>query len=240
MINLNQFTYNGKRSYDDFCLIITETPPFVFAERDVEFTSVSGRSGDIITDNGRYKNVQKEYKVTALTETYPLPLLVQKVAAWLETTANYGILTDTYDPNYFRYACYTGKISFSDKLLKLGAATLKFDCKPFKYSFEGQKEIRISTATRLWNPEDIASTPYIKIVGSGDITLTIGNSSFAFTGIEDYIEIDGDLMAAYKATELQNNKISFVDFPKFAPGWNHISFTGDVKEIAIVPRWCAL
>lgn len=121
MINLNQFTYNGKRSYDDFCLIITETPPFVFAERDVEFTSVSGRSGDIITDNGRYKNVQKEYKVTALTDTYPLPLLVQKVAAWLETTANYGILTDTYDPNYFRYACYTGKISFFRQIVKTGS-----------------------------------------------------------------------------------------------------------------------
>lgn len=238
-MNLNQFTYNGKRSYDDFELIITETPPFVFAERDIEKTSIPGRNGDLLSDNGRYKNVSKEYKMEALAESFPLPLLVQKIGAWLDTGANYCILTDTYDPNYFRYACCTGQISFTDKLLKLGAATLKFDCKPFKYSFEGQKEIRISAATRLWNPEDIASTPYIKIIGRGNVTLMIGNSSFAFTAIEDYIEIDGDLMAAFKATELQNNKISFIDFPKFAPGWNDISFIGNVSEIVIVPRWCS-
>lgn len=238
-MNLNQFTYNGKRSYDDFELIITETPPFVFAERDIEKTSIPGRNGDLLSYNDRYKNVSKEYKIEALAESFPLPLLVQKIGAWLDTGANYCILTDTYDPNYFRYACCTGQISFSDKLLKLGAATLKFDCKPFKYSFEGQKEIRISAATRLWNPEDLSSTPYIKIVGSGDVTLMIGNSSFAFTAIEDYIEIDGDLMAAFKATELQNNKISFIDFPKFVPGWNDISFVGNVSEIAIVPRWCS-
>ena len=238
-MNLNQFTYNGKRSYDDFELIITETPPFVFAERDIEKTSIPGRNGDLLSDNGCYKNVPKEYKIEALAESFPLPLLVQKIGAWLDTGANYCILTDTYDPNYFRYACCTGQISFTDKLLKLGAATLKFDCKPFKYSFEGQKEIRISAATRLWNPEDIASTPYIKIIGRGNVTLMIGNSSFAFTAIEDYIEIDGDLMAAFKATELQNNKISFIDFPKFAPGWNDISFVGNVSEIAIVPRWCS-
>lgn len=238
-MNLNQFTYNGKRSYDDFELIITETPPFVFAERDIEKTSIPGRNGDLLSDNGRYKNVPKEYKVEALAESFPLPLLVEKIGAWLDTGANYCILTDTYDPNYFRYACCTGQISFTDKLLKLGAATLKFDCKPFKYSFEGQKEIRISAATRLWNPEDLSSTPYIKIVGSGDVTLMIGNSSFAFTGIEEYIEIDGNLMAAYKATELQNNKISFIDFPKFAPGWNNISFVGNVSKITIIPRWCS-
>lgn len=240
MKNLNQFTYNGKRSYDDFELIITETPPFVFAERDIEKTQIPGRNGDLLSDNGGYKNVTKEYKVAALAEVFPLPLLVQKIAVWLNTGAEYCILTDTYEPDYFRYACCTGQISFSDKLLKLGAATLKFDCKPFKYSYEGQQEIKINENSSIYNPENISSTPYIKIIGSGDVTLMIGNSSFKFTGIDGYIEIDGDLMAAYKSTELQNNKISFIDFPKFAPGWNNISFVGDVSEIIIIPRWCTI
>ena len=239
-MNINQFKYNGKRSYDDFCLIITETPPFVIPERDITFDSINGRSGDLLTDNGRFKNVQKEYKVAALTDDFPLPLLVKKIASWLISSPNYCILSDTYDPNYFWYACYTGKISVADKLLKLGTATLKFNCKPYKFSFEGQRPITITAPGPIWNPEDLESTPYMKITGSGNITLSVNNASFAFSGIDGYIEIDGELMAAYKGTELQNNKISFVDFPKFVSGWNDISYTGNVEKIEIVPRWCAL
>ena len=55
-----------------------------------------------------------------------------------------------------------------------------------------------------------------------------------------YIEIDGDIMAAYKGTLLQNTKISFIDFPKLAPGANNIVSNGAVTEIQIKPRWCAI
>ena len=237
---INQFTYDKKRSYDDFCLIITETPPFVFPERDITFESVNGRSGDLLVDNGRFKNVQKEYKVALLTDDFSLPLLAKKVAAWLLPSPNYRVLTDTYDPNYYRLACFSGKISVADKLLKLGETTLRFNCKPFKYSFEGQKPISISAPCMIWNPEDCESAPNIKITGSGNVTLSINNASFAFTGIDGFIEVDSELMAAFKGTSLQNDKISFVDFPLLAPGWNEISYTGNVESIEIVPRWCAL
>lgn len=84
------------------------------------------------------------------------------------------------------------------------------------------------------------ATPYIKIVGNGDITLSINNTSFAFTGVNEYIEVDGDIQACFKGAELQNNKVNFTDFPKLAEGKNNISFTGAVSEIIIMPRWCAL
>ena len=240
MTNTNQFIYNGKRSYDDMCLIITETPPFVIAERDVTFTSIPGKSGDLIEDNGRYKNVTKSYTVAILSDTFDLPLLVKKIAAWLGAPGGYIILSDTYDPNYFRYAKYSGNINIADILLKIGTAKLNFNCKPYKYSFDGQQTVTIGTAGVLYNPENFASVPYIKIAGSGNITLSIGNASFAFKNVDGYIEIDGEIMAAYKGAELQNDKISFVGFPALAPGANHISAVGNVSKIEIVPRWCTL
>ena len=240
MTNTNQFIYNGKRSYDDMCLIITETPPFVAAEREVEFTSIPGKSGDLIEDGGRYKNVTIPYTVAALTDPFDLPLLVKKIAAWLGATGGYFILSDTYDPNYFRYARYSGNLNIADILLKIGTAQLNFNAKPFKYSFDGQQAITISASGVIYNPEGFASIPYIKITGNGDITLSIENSSFAFKGVNGYIEIDSEIMAAYKGEELQNDKISFSDFPTLAPGANHISTVGNVSKIEIVPRWCAL
>ena len=240
MTNTNQFIYNGKRSYDDMCLIITETPPFVVAERDVTYTSIPGRNGDLIEDGGRYKNVTIPYSVAVLSDPFSLPLLVKKIAAWLGTPGGYFVLSDTYDPNYFRYARYSGNLNIADILLKIGTAQINFNAKPFKYSFDGQQAITVGSSAVIHNPEDVASVPYIKITGSGDITLSIENSSYAFKGVDGYIEIDGEIMAAYKAAELQNNKILFSDFPTLAPGANHISTVGNVSKIEIVLRWCAL
>lgn len=236
----NQFIYNGKRSYDDMCLIITETPPFVIAERDVTYTAIPGRSGDLIEDNGRYNNITIPYTVAVLTNPFDLPLLVKKIAAWLGTAGGYFILSDTYDPNYFRYARYSGNLNIADLLLKIGTAKLNFNCKPFKYSFDGQHTVTLGSSGTLYNPEDFPSVPYMKLTGSGDIMLSIGSSYFAFSNVDGYIEVDGEIMAAYKGAELQNDKISFSAFPVLEPGMNKISASGNVSKIEIIPRWCAL
>lgn len=238
--NINQFSYNGKRSYDDMNLIITDTPLRVSPARRITYTSVDGRNGDILNDEGCFDNGEVKYKVMAIAEDFEMPLMVKKIKRWLQGSASYFFLTDTYDLNYFYYACYSGKIDIADKLGLLGAATLTFKTKPFKYSFDGQRKITITGATTLYNPEDWEAFPYIKIVGSGDITLSINNTSFAFIGVDDYIEVDSDIQSCFKGTKLRNNKASFTDFPKFVEGENNISFTGAVSEIIIIPRWCAL
>lgn len=237
---MNQFTYKGKKSYDDMDLIITETPSIVSPERDIVFTSIDGRNGDIIEDNGRFRNVDVEYRVAAIPDSLTLPVLARKIKGWLQGEIGYFVLTDTYDPLYFRYGCYIGNLNIEDVLQQIGNATLKFNCKPFKYSFDGQNIINITANTSLVNPEEFTSSPYIKIVGTGNVTMAINNTSFTFTGIDEYIEIDSEMMLAYKGTALQNTKINFTSFPKLAPGTNNISFTGFVTEIDIKPRWCAL
>lgn len=237
---INQFSYNGKRSYDDMGLIITETPAFSSPERDITFTSVSGRNGDIVTDNKRFKNTEGTYKVAAATDVFSPEQTARKIRHWLQGEVGYFVLADTYDPNYFRYACYSGKIDIENKLRLLGKATLKFNCKPFKYRTDGQKEIRMTEPGRVYNPEDWESAPHIKIVGSGDITISINNASFAFRGIEEYIEVDSEMQMAYKGVELQNDKTTFLTPPALSPGENNISFTGAVDEIIIIPRWCCL
>ena len=238
--NINQFYFAGKKSYDDMGLIITETPVFSCPIRDIEFTSVPGRSGDIISDNGRYKNIAASYKVAALADEFNIELMLRKIKAWLSASIGYHRLSDTYDPNYFRYATLDGKIDFTQKLRAIGTGTIKFNCKPFRYSAEGQQALTITHETTLYNPEEFESTPHIKIIGSGDITLYFNNTAFLITSVDGNIEIDGDIMAAYSGANLQNNKIHFTDFPKLSPGKNNISFVGSVSKIQITPRWCAL
>lgn len=237
---INQFSYNGKRSYDDMGLIITELPAFSSPERDITFTSVSGRSGDIVTDNKRFKNAEGKYKVAAATDTFSPEQTARKIKRWLQGEAGYFVLSDTYDPNYFRYACYSGQLDIENKLRLLGKATLKFNCKPFRYRIDGRQEIHITEPRKIYNPEDWESAPYIKIVGSGNITLSINNDTFAFLNVDGYIELDSEMHMAYKGTELQNDKVTFTTPPAFLPGLNNLSFTGAVDKIIIIPRWCCI
>ncbi len=237
---INQFSFGGRRSYDDMGLIITDPPVFTVPERDRKFISVPGRSGDIIDDNGRYKNITASYKVAAIREEFEMEAMMKKIRAWLVGNVGYSILSDTYDPAYYRLAVVNGAISLEEKMRQIGTGTIKFSCKPYKYRIDGQNIITLASSGVIYNPEEFESTPYIKIIGNGDISLQINNATFNFAGVDGYIEIDGDIMAAYKGTLLQNTKISFIDFPKLAPGANNIVLNGAVTEIQIKPRWCAI
>ena len=57
--------------FGDFCsaendIIITSPPQEVIAERDVEVISVMGRSGDLVRDNERFKNVSISYECAVM------------------------------------------------------------------------------------------------------------------------------------------------------------------------------
>ena len=84
--------------------------------------------------------------------------------------------------------------------------------------------------------------PYIKVTGSGTVTLTINDSSFTLKEIDEYIELDFDMPNAYKGLEPKNNKVSGADMSTFTlrPGFNAISWVGDVEKLEIVPRWCCV
>lgn len=237
---INQFSFGGRRSYDDMGLIITEPPVFTFPERDLSYLSIPGRSGDLIRDNGRYQNISGSYKVAALREVFSFEDMMTEIRAWLAGCVGYAELTDTYDPLYYRMAQPDGKLSFTEVLRQIGTGTIKFNCKPYKYRKDGRETITMTSAGVIFNPERAESTPYLKITGTGNITLTINHAAFPLTGVDGYIEIDSDIMAAYQGTLLQNNKAHFEAFPVFRAGENEIGFQGNVSKIEIIPRWCTL
>lgn len=236
---INRFTYKGISSAD-MGIIITRSPNITSAERDEELISVPGKSGDVIIDNGRFGNVNVSYEVNLLSDEIPLDLMARKIKAWLQGKAGYFKLTDTYDPNYYRMAAYSGSIDIEDKVRKIGITTLNFNCKPLKYRIDGENNIEITKKATLYNPEEWESFPYLKIMGDGAVTLYINNNSFYISAIDEYVELDSELQSAYKGNILQNSKINFANFPAFSVGANNISWVGNVSKIIIKARWRCL
>ena len=225
----------------EFGLLINSKGSYNGASRDVTYTSVPGRSGDLITDNGRYKNIKVKYKLTLLNKSERAFVeITHQIKGWLLAEQGYFRLWDSYDDKYYRLGSYSDEVDIEQELRDLGEVDFSFNCKPFKYSFEGQKPVVFTKAGSLYNAEFYPSSPYIKITGSGTVTLTVNHDSFTFRDIDGYIEVDSDIMNAHKGTEPQNNKMSGGGFPTLLPGNNVISWVGDVEKLEIVPRWCCL
>lgn len=239
MTRLPNLYYKGINSLD-LSLVIKSKGSYNAAERDLEFISVPGRNGDIVHDNGRYKNIVIPYEMALVKHDHrAFNDICNAIKDWLSSDGRYYQLWDSYDPRYFRYATITGELDIAASLAHYGEMALDFNCKPLRYSFDGQKTIAVpATGLTLHNPESMTASPYIKIYGSGDITMTVNNTAISLYGVSEYIEIDSELMNVYKGTTPLNNSMSGDTFPTFAPGDNSISFTGSVTSAEIIPRWC--
>ena len=231
---MNYFSFNNL-SAADFGLYVAEKDIYSAPAYDQQFVSVPGRNGDVVIDNGRYNNVDISYTCYCKN----LSANVSNIKLWL-CQPRYFKRTDSYDPLYFRYAAFASKLKVDELLRNVGKAELVFNCKPFRYSVAGQTKQTLTASGTVTNPESFPSLPYIKITGSGAVTLTIGAKAYSFASVPTYLEIDSELMSCYKGSALYNNRIGFAEFPVLQPGNNSISWTGSVTKVEIIPNWRTL
>ena len=60
------------------------------------------------------------------------------------------------------------------------------------------------------------------------------------SGVDEYIEIDSELMNCFKDTVLKNNAVTGEGFPVLKPGENTIACAGNVRRVEVIPRWRCL
>ena len=243
---MTYFTYNGRCSAD-FGLHIQSKNVFSAPEYDAEFISVPGRSGDIINPNRRFSNVKVTYTVfLARKNTAALATVLRDIKGWLYSEPDrYHEITDSYDTEYFRYGVISGNLDIEEQLNKVGSFAVTFNCKPYKYSFAGQQTVAADDSTlTVINPTAFESRPHIKLCGSGAVTLNISSggstNSWTISNIDEYIEIDSELMNCFKGTVLKNDTVTGDSFPTLQPSTSTISCVGAVTRIEVIPRWCCL
>ena len=175
-----------------------------------------------------------------------LASVLRNIKGWLYAEPDrYHELTDSYDSEYFRYGVISGSLDIEEQLNKVGSFTVTFNCKPYKYSYAGQQTVAADDSTlTVTNPTAFESRPYIKLYGSGAVTLNISSggstSSWTISDIDEYIEIDSELMNCYKGTVLKNDTVTGDGFPALKSGVSTIACVGDVTRIEVIPRWCCL
>ena len=170
MIYKNDIYFGGKW-LSEFGGFITDAPKFEVAERDCEVIEIPGRSGDIILDNHRYKNVPFERnvafrKMLGQTQREQIDCVIDWLA-YLQS--DYYEFRDTFHPGLVTKAKLTNLGALLRESLRLSSLPLQFSRVPYWYDDSGQIEQVVDlsgggtiTAT-FENPNKLTAKPIYRL-----------------------------------------------------------------------------
>lgn len=258
--------FNG-RSSKDLGIEVWSPPNYQVPQKDYDTIHIPGRDGDLLIDKESYKNVSRSYVVSFGQEGKKnFTVLANALAEWLHSASGYAKLEDSYEPEYYRLACYQKAVDITNAYQIAGSATIEFNCKPQRFLKSGDRIVSfiksrysvedssnqlvldsaksnvegfIEPNRYLNNPTKHTASPIIKVYGNGAGEIQIGDSIITILSVSGYLVIDSELMEVYKDEMNCNSKVKFSSnsFPKLRPGINDISFSGEITRLEVIPKW---
>ena len=231
--------YNG-RSTLDFGVHISGEDTWRTAAPDLERTSIPGRSGDLVSFNNRYKNVDITYHMGIIRD---FDRNYSAFTNFMLSTPGYHRLEDSYHPEVYRLALM--EPGFAPEMAVLnrqGQFDVKFSCKPQAYLKSGERTVEFTQNGSIYNPTMFDALPLMRIYGEG--VLGIGRETIRITMVDSYIDVDCELEDAYKEFA-GNNRNRFIvlsgdSFPSLPPGETTITLGTGITKVMITPRWWML
>jgi len=242
---VNAFFYR-ERSSADYGIRIESKNVFSGPEAEMDFISIPGRHGDLLSGDVRFPNVQVVYSVFVPARSVEeLESRMTAIKGWLYGgMGSYDTLSDTYDEAHYRDAVFSGKLDIEEELHRIGVFNISFTCKPFRRLTSGNEIITLTEGMFIPNPCEFDSQPQLVAFGSGSGSITVEtreyHASWQLLDIDEHVVIDSERMMCYKGTENKNDTLIGDGFPVLKADVNYVSFSGGISELKITPRWWAL
>lgn len=233
---MRQLTYNGTKSLS-VGVAISGEGSYDAPARDNTAYTIPGRNGDLILDNGRYKNITVTYPAFCIAN---FPLKAAQIRAWLMSPIGYCRLEDDYHTDEFRLGIFSGTVGFQTTAWNQHAAfDIKFNCKPQRFLTIGETATTVANNGTITNPTEFTALPLISVAGTGSGTLTVGGTTVTFTDLAGGIVLDCDTQDAYYGLDPANNLMTG-NFPTLTAGTSTVTYSGGITSVTITPRWWRL
>lgn len=228
-------TFNG-RSTHEFGIFISGESTYSAPERNVVSQEVAGRNGSLLFDMGNFKNISVKYPSYIAED---LPSRIRDFLNYAGSQIGYQRLEDTYHPYEYRMGRFktNPQIDTEGYMNRMGKFTLEFDCKPQRFLKSGEIATELNDDGMILNRTEFPSKPLLRVHGTGAGSVGIGSETITISTIDSYVDIDCEIMDAYKGSVNCNSNVSFTDDIVLAPGENNISLTGLITKVEITPRW---
>lgn len=137
---MNCLIFNG---YDlrDYGMYVSGNKTFDSPKKEYTKISIPGRSGDLVSFNGRYSNVTLSYDAILISDYERNAAAIRSI---LLSADGYCRLEDSYHKDEYRMAMFAGPLNFDSIFLEAGQTVLSFDCKPQRWLKSGEDRILIA------------------------------------------------------------------------------------------------
>ena len=231
---MHYLTFAG-RSTHEFGIWISGESTFSAPERNVESQEVAGRNGSLLFDKGNFKNMAVKYPAFIKEG---MPNRIRDFLNFAGSQIGYQRLEDTYHPYEYRMGRFKPNMTIdsSGYMNRSGKFTLEFDCKPQRFLKSGEEITTLEADGVILNRTLQNAKPLLRVYGTAG-AIEIGAETIEISAINDYVDIDCEIMDAYKGAVNCNGNVSFTDDIVLSPGDNNISLSGGITKIEITPRW---
>ena len=220
---------------EELGIIVVEGPPEVLAQEEYEEIIIEGRNGTLIENKGTFPNVEKSFILTTIDLDQDIDLMIEKIKMWLFNIKDNKILYAI--PNRYNIV---KKVVIEEDIKttfeEYGDFKIKFLCEPFYYNLL-EKDITITEkGTKFYNKGDFNSNPKIVIYGTGDLQLTINDTTVQINNVDERVLLDSKLFLCLDKDN-NNKSIDMIgNFPTLDIGENTITWVGNITKLDISPR----
>ena len=220
---------------EELGIIVVEGPPEVLAQEEYEEIIIEGRNGTLIENKGTFPNVEKSFILTTIDLDHDIDLMIEKIKMWLFNIKDNKLLYAI--PNRYNIV---KKVVIEEDIKttfeEYGDFKIKFLCEPFYYDLL-EKNITITEkGTKFYNKGDFNSNPKIVIYGTGDLQLTINDTTVQINNVDERVLLDSKLFLCLDKDN-NNKSIDMIgNFPTLDIGENTITWVGNITKLDISPR----
>jgi len=218
------FTFKGVESTP--YLIVNRLPDIIKPKADVDVYEIEGRDGFLTHNKGTYRGYIKKVECSLKNLCH-----IDYITSWLDGS---GDLILSNEPEKIYKATVINQIDIGRISRIFYSFIVIFEVQPFKYI--NVQNVVLTEPGTIHNPGTCPSLPLIKVTGTGNVTLTINGVDIELSDVSPEIIIDSDLLDCYRGTTNLNNQM-VGKFPSLKVGENTISWTGNVTQVEIEPRW---
>lgn len=228
MLNEGEIYFNTERSLY-LNLYLENYPSIPIANEEYEEIQVEGRSGSLIINKGTYPDKKIPFTFTILSPQ--LEIDFERVYEWLTEIEDNRLIFGKND------RCYkVKKVVFGDiqkEFRTIGQFDITFLCEPFTQDLERTVLELTSSGFKINYTGNAPGDTLIKIYGTGNIQLTINGETIQINNVNNYVEIDSDLLQVRNKDKTSKDNDTSGDFILLEKGINTISYTGNVTKIVI-------
>lgn len=210
--------------HDDFNAVLLSKGERQKPQKEfLDYGKVPGSSIALYEDTGTYFPYERTVEILSKDESQ-----LAEMFSWLDGAGQLELDEGGY---------YNARVTGIDHLTEsynLGwtRLTITFEIQPFLFLDTPTAEL--TSGATVYNP-GIVSDPYIKITGSGLVTVTINGVPFT-VDVDQFVEIEFPF--AWKSFIPKGRTL--LGWPKLQPGANTITWTGTVTKFEFNGRWRTL